>query len=681
MAPLDASTDADDAPEQTSAPAEKPHEKLARWIKSKNIATELDEQLLNQIGMTVRREYDIDKTSESDWRARTEEAVKIALQVSQEKMYPWPKASNVLYPLMTTASMQFAARAYPAIVSGPHVVRGIVSGDDSGLVKVDPATHQPVVQNGQLAYIVPPGAKRARANRVAEHMSWQLLEEQDEWEADMDKLVHVLPLAGDCYKKSYFDPVRGRNVSVMVDPLKMVYQYTGKSFYALPRHTEEIELYPIEIEDNERGKIFRPYEYGPAENSNGDDDAPHCFLEQHRWLDLDEDGYPEPYIVTVHKQTSHVARIVARYDSNGVYVRDGEIERIEPIHYYTPFQFLPSMDGGLRGTGFGNLLRPINEAINSTLNQMLDAGHLANTGGGLIGKGLSMTAGAMRFQPGEYKMVNVSGGTIRDNVFQFPWPGPSPVLFQLLGLLIEAGKEVAAIKDVLVGDQPAGNAPATTVLALIEQGLKVFTAIYKRIHRSLKQEYRKLYRLNRVYMPVEGIQFRRADQLFHVTQKDYADDMAVEPLSDPTMVSDMQRLARAQFLSGFANDPYCNGQVIRKRIFEAANIDKPEEILLPQPQKDPKIMAEVGKITARAQELKTDAMREKAAAARDYAQAILAMAQAASIEGAQNLEWLGHELEVMRHNLEVLNSATDAHQGQQQIDSANAQPDPGTQGA
>src|SRR6185312_6036672 len=121
---------------------------------------------------------------------------------------------------------------------------------------------------------------------------------------------------------------------------------------------------------------------------------------------------------------------------------------------------------------------------------------------------------------------------------------------------------------------PPANAPATTVLALIEQGLKTFTAIYKRIHRSLKQEYAKLYRLNRVYMPVEGVKFRRADQMFHVTQKDYADDMAVEPLSDPAMVSDMQRLARAQFLAGFANDQYCDGRAIRKRIFDAANIDK-----------------------------------------------------------------------------------------------------------
>ena len=145
------------------------------------------------------------------------------------------------------------------------------------------------------------------------------------------------------------------------------------------------------------------------------------------------------------------------------------------------------------------------------------------------------------------------------------------------------------------------------------------------------------------------------------------------------MVSDMQRLARAQFLSGFANDPYCNGQVIRKRVFEAANIDKPEEILLPQPRQDPKILAEIGKMEARSQELKTDAMREKAAASRDLAQGILALAQAAKLEGDLKLDWLAHELDVMRHNLEILNAATDAQQTQQQApDAGTAQ---GAQGA
>jgi chaperonin GroES len=124
---------------------------------------------------------------------------------------------------------------------------------------------------------------------------------------------------------------------------------------------------------------------------------------------------------------------------------------------------------------------------------LIDAGHLQNAGGGFIAKGLSMNAGAVRFTLGEYKAVNVTGSDLRDSIVPFPAPGPSPVLLQLLGLMIEAGKEISAVKDVLTGDQQQHNVPATTTLALIEQGLKTFTAIYNRVHLALKAELAKLY--------------------------------------------------------------------------------------------------------------------------------------------------------------------------------------------
>ena len=129
------------------------------------------------------------------------------------------------------------------------------------------------------------------------------------------------------------------------------------------------------------------------------------------------------------------------------------------MEYYTKYDFLPNPDGGIYGIGFGQLLRPINEAVNTTLNQLIDAGTLQNTGGGFIGKGLSMNAGAIRFQMGEYKVVNVPGGSVRDNIVPLQFPGPSPVLFNLLGTLIEAGKEVASIKDVLTGENSSPNTP------------------------------------------------------------------------------------------------------------------------------------------------------------------------------------------------------------------------------
>ena len=490
---------------------------LRRWIMTVNIAEELDDTELGDIGMRVQREYEIDDGTRSEWKDRYRRWMDRALQIIEPKTYPWPGASNVLFPLMTTASVQFAARAYPAIVMGRNVVKGVVVGADKD------------------------DAKKLRAERVGGYMSWQILDEMEDWESDTDKLLHVLPIVGCMFRKTYFDPGTQQNVSELVSALRVCVNYHAKSFSRVPRITEEIDLYPIEIEENIRSGKFLDHDYALEGMTDGnDEDAPVEFLEQHRRMDLDNDGYAEPYIVTVLKQTGRVARIVADYDMDGVmFGPEHRVRRINPVTYYTKYDFIPNFDGGIYGIGFGHLLYPINEAINSTLNQMLDAGHLANTGGGFIGSGISMSAGSVRFQPGEYKTVNSTGPDLKSNIVPLPFAEPSAVLFQLLGFLVEAGKDVAAIKDILMGNQPAGNVPATTVLALIEQGMQVFSAIYKRVHRSLKSEYSKLYRLNRLYMD-ETAKFRKGDEWMEVSRSDFADGAGVEtwarklPISVPT---------------------------------------------------------------------------------------------------------------------------------------------------
>lgn len=640
---------------------EEQHKKLIKWIDAVNIADDIDESILGEIGMRICQEYEVDNNTRRDWIDKTKKAMDLAMQVSEAKTYPWPKASNVIYPLMTTAAIQFAARAYPSIISGKEVVKGVVVGDDSGQVATDPQTGQPVInpQTGQPVFIVPPGAKRVRAAKVGEHMSWQLLDEQTEWEEETDKLLHILPIVGCAFRKSYFDSSKDRNASVLVSAMKVVINYGAKSMETAPRITEEISLYPREIEENERAKVFKEIEYSMPADAANDYDAPHEFLEQHRYWDLDEDDYPEPYIITVHKQTQKVVRIVARYDHTGVIfsAEDHKIMKIVPIHYFTKYDFLPNPDGGIYGVGFGQLLRPINEAINTSLNMMIDAGHLAVTGGGFIGKGLSLNSGAVRFTPGEYKSVNASGTTVKENIVPLNFPGPSPVLFQLLGSLIESGKEVAAVKDVLTGEQKGDNIPATTTLALIEQGLKVFTAIYKRIHRSLKKELNKLYRLNSIYLP-DNSGYNINNEWKNISKEDYAMGNGVEPLSDATMVSDQQRLGRAQFLLGFANDPHFNGMEIRKRVLDAAMIEKPQELILPQLPPNPDILESAAKMEITQERGKSESLR-------NYAQALLFIAQADAALGEARLGWASHELEIIRTRIDQLNNTKETPDGNQ----------------
>ena len=576
-------------------------QRLIRWsdpTKTLNICDEIienvsdGESLLGRIGQRVVREYEIDLMSRSEWERSMDKALKLAMQVAEGKTSPWQGASNVVFPLVATAAIQFNARAFPAIVQGQDVVKGIVVGDDSGVPAIDPRTQQPVMDmdGNVVVWQVKPGAKRARADRVAQHMSWQFTSEQSEWIEETDRLLIMLPIIGCMFRKTFFDMQAGRNASVLATAKDVVINYWAKSTDTAPRISELIKLYPYEIIEEERaGTFLKDVQYGMAEGAlDGDEDAPHALIEQHRRWDLDGDGYPEPIVVTVHKQTAKVVRIVARYDPEGIRLNKdtNQIQRIDQVLYYTKYDFLPNMEGGIYGFGLGRLLNPINEAVDTTLNQMFDAETLRIHGGGFLGKGLGMKSGQTTLRMGEWKVVNALGATIKDSIVPMVHQGASPVLFQLLGFLIEAAKELASNTEVLSGNQSKGNVPATTTLALIEQGLKVFTAVYKRIYLAEQSEFLKQYRLNRLYLN-NSTQYQRGDEWKTITREDYTQNTGIEPIADPSMVSDMQMLARAEVLEKYREDPVVNRKAVLERIFKYAKIDDIEELLDTDQPPDP----------------------------------------------------------------------------------------------
>lgn len=584
------------------AVAEAPFSLLQEYIASPNIADLLSEDELGKIGQKVHSEFEVDKQSRADWEEKCDKAMEMAMQIVPSKQYPWPNAANVAYPLMTVAANQFAARAYPALIPGRSVVKGVVVGSDEGQPRIDSVSGQPLMdpETQQPIWEVPPGFKRARAERIASHMSYQLLEEMEEWEPSTDKLLHQLPIIGCVFRKIYYDPLKGRGCTDLVSAKDLVVHYNARSLESAPRATHVLDLYPYEITEKQRAGLFLEQEYGPSEGE--DEDAPHIFLEQHRWLDLDDDGYPEPYVVTVHEQTSQVARIVARFGEEDVEYRNGEVLKITPFNYFTKFPFLPSADGSFYDAGFGTILLPLNNVVNSTINQLIDAGTLQNTGGGFIGRGLKIKSGELRFRPGEWKPATVGiGGTIRDNVFPIPAPGPSPVLFQLLGLMIEAGKDITSVQDIMTGDAESRET-ATTTMARVEQGLKVFTGIYKRLFRAQKEELRKLYKLNRQYLAQETY-YTVMDSPQAIAKRDYAaEDIDVVPVSDPGMASDLQKMAKAQFLMLFAQDPFFDPMELRRRLLEASGIESIDRLLI-QPKPDPELAAKADEMDIKKKEV------------------------------------------------------------------------------
>ena len=574
---------------------------LNKAVETTNLADQLEDDKLAEISRKVSEGYKLDKQSRREWEDHLEMWMKSALMYAERKTFPWPNASNVKYPLIATAAQQFAARAYPALVPNQDLVSGQVIGND------------------------PDGSVRDKADRIGMHMTWQILHKMKGWEEDMDRLLLSLAIVGTCFKKTYYGPINKINHSELVLAKDLVVNYFAKSLTKCYRVTQVIPLNQNEVQERINLGIFKdvnlsepvpPKATRVEEGMSGihvptitDETTPYTFLEQHTFIDLDDDGYEEPYVVTFEEKTEKVVRITARFRVEDIQ-RDaeGKILYIKPIQYFTKFSFIPNPDGSFYDIGFGHLLGGINEAVNAILNQLIDSGTLSNLQAGFISKGIRIKGGNKPFTPGEWKATESTGDDLRKGIFPLPVREPSKVLFELLGTMVQSGKELASIAEIMVGKMPGQNTPATTTMATIEQGMKVFTAIYKRIYRALGEEYQKLFVLNAHYMPsqeeftVDNFVMGQ-QQSMQVQQNDYQDtNINVIPSADPTVVSDTQKLTKAQALFEVLKLGTVNPQVATKRYLEAIGETGIQELMtMPPPQPNPEIQVKMAAIQEKAQ--------------------------------------------------------------------------------
>lgn len=586
-----------------------PIEELNKQLNSLNLAEDLEDSLLLEIGSKVIEWFDEDEDSRKEWKNKTEESLKLATQVVEAKTWPWPKAANVKFPLLTTAAMQFAARAYPALVPGPNLVQGLVIGRDEG------------------------GVKQESAKRIGRHMSYQLLYEMDNWEEDMDRLCLILPILGCLFKKTYRDQMNDKNVSELIFPQDLVIDYYAKSLDSATRISHVVYRTHNEIQERINKGIFldldlpqpKELQKSPASDQiNGAKEpkvssaTPRKIIECHCWWDLDNDNYNEPYIVTVDYDTKKVLRMVCRFDAEGVKTEISsngkeKLLKIIPTQYFTKFGFIPNPDGGIYDLGFGLLLGGINDSVNTLTNQLLDSGTLNNLQAGFLGRGIRIKTGNSRFTPGEWKPVDFTGDDIKKHIFPLPTKEPSEVLFKLLETLVTSGKELASVAEIFVGKMPGQNTPATTTMATIEQGLKVFTAIYKRIYRALGQEYIKLFRLNKQY--VDGkiyftINEPEGPQGQEVSQTDYSNELLVKPNADPNIVSSAQKLMKVQSYGSLLQLGTINPQEYTKRFLEAVEAENITSLINQQPPPNPEAQKMQAEMQMKAQDAQQKAQVE-----------------------------------------------------------------------
>lgn len=590
--------------ESDEQPEEKPAVDVVAQLNAQlaktNIANDLSDERLATIGQRVIDDYKTDLDSRVDWQREQDAIAEIAKMTTEIKHFAGKVVSNVKFPMILDAAIRFSSRTYPEIVKGKDVCKCAVVGKD------------------------PAGTKAAKAERVGQHMSYQLLEEMD-WETEFDQLLMTYSITGSEFKKTYYCPIKECNVSEMVFAKDFVVNYWAKSLETAARGTHIIQLAQNDIVERINSGVFKDgltiEDLGQpdADESTGssvdDKDVPHIFLEQHRWLDLDDDGYREPYVVLVHEKTAKVVRIAARYDVSGVFLTDDKkLKRIEPVNYFTHYKFMPSPDGGFYGFGFGKLLFGLNNSVNTNLNQLIDAGTAANRKSGFIGRGIqigrtSQSNDGFALGYGEWKSIPSTGDDIRKNLVEMPSKEPSVVLFQLMQFLIEAGKALSNNSDVLSGESPGPNVPAATTLALIEQGMKVFNGIFKRLYRSLKDEFKKIVRLNRLHLPEESY-YEVLDDEKAIMQSDYSEtSLDIIPVADPNNLSDIGRAIKMKALmeligQGFKDD------VIRRRYLESLNIENVDELIMPAdappPPIPPEVQAQIDKLNAESEKLKVE---------------------------------------------------------------------------
>jgi chaperonin GroES len=608
------------------------------------IAYAIDQSTLDRIGAEVVNDYDRDKNSRSEWEEKANKALDRASQENMpEKEWPWSGASNVSFPILTVAALQFQARAYPAVVKGDEAVSvkvfGVVPELDPAIAKAAatqvPEGQQPpseviaaqqAIQDHERA-VMDRQAKVQRAKRVGDYLNYQLFYGMPEWEADTDAMLLALPIVGCAFRKTFVDPDTQRVISRYVPAMNVIVPQSATDLRTTPRITEVMhDVYPYQIKQRIYSGEYLDFQQPVVAD---DDQCGRMLLEQYRMVDLDGDGLEEPYVVTVDHDTSKVLRIEPGWTDRFPADTSLPAVRFERFQPYTKYGFIPDPKGRFYDIGFGHLLDPITDIVNTIINQLNDAGTAQIAGGGFISGGLRLQGAGqtnvLRWRPGEYKVTNTAPGQLQSSIWERTFPNPSPVAFQMLELMLGAAKDITGVSDVMTGQAPS-TAPVGTTMALIEQGLQSFTAIFKRYWRSAKQEYRTLYDMIGAYGNAEDYL-----EVIDDPQADFATDFNPEgkdviPVSDPTVSTKMQAMAKGQFLLTQVGQGL-NDREIRLRAFRAMDIEDPETLIpIDQPPPGAEEAQAIGKATAEAElEIK------KSSATNNLAKAQQAVEQAKKI--------------------------------------------------
>ena len=542
-----------------------------------NLAEVLSDSILGEISSDLRGRYEEDLESSSEWREAYTKGLDLLGIKYQERTEPFQGASGVTHPLLSESVTQFQAQAYKEMLPSGGPVRTHVLGSETP-------------------------QKQEQSNRVKDFMNYQITEVMEEFDPDTDQMLFYLPLSGSTFKKVYFDTTKNRAVSKFVPSEDLIIPYSATDLNTSPRVTHVLRMDENEVRKMQVAGIFKDVDisaYDTEDNTVKDkideigginkteSDDVYNILEIHADLDIEgfedlgQDGQPTgiklPYVITIDNGSGEILSITRNYDQNDPMKRKRQ--------YFVHYKFLPGL--GFYGFGLIHMIGGLGRAATSILRQLIDAGTLANLPSGFKARGIRIRNDDEPLSPGEFRDIDAPGGSIRDSIIPLPFKEPSGTLAQLLGSLIDGGRRFVSIADQQVSNM-SQDMPVGTTVALLERGMKVMSAIHKRLHYAQKTEFRLLARIfSENLPPVYPYEVFGAPA--EVKAQDFDGRVDILPVSDPNIFSMAQRvtLAQTQLQLAQSNPQLHNLQMAYRRMYQALEVQNIEEILPPPPQPQP----------------------------------------------------------------------------------------------
>ncbi len=543
----------------------------------------LDDDRLHEIVEDASHGFDIDEESCEDWIKMNKEALKMIKAETNVEHTQNYAHSKVIYPLLASATIQLASRLIPHLVRNNKVAECAVLGPD------------------------PDGTKAAKAEKVSSFFSYDLLIDSDSWLKESHKLIQMVCAWGTGYRKMCFDEGQDKVLSEVLSPEDVIINTNTASIDKARRITIRNFMTKNEITEYIRSDRFSDIDVeslkaGPSGDCDDlqdlqDTNPVYEILEQFCYLDLDEDGYEEPYIVYFHKDSETVLGIYAGYEAEDIHVNaKGKIKKIVPRPYVIDFHCIDDPAGKYHSMGLNHLLFHQNKSITSILRQLIDSGTLANQQGGFTTKAFKTKKREIKQELGKFTQLEIPPNVdIRSQIMPLPFKEPSQVLFSLLGLLIDAGKETGFVTQALMGDSEGQNVPATTQLSIIEQGTRAFKPMVQKLFHSLKKEFKMMFHLYGKFSSLD--RFIKYNDLDIQISRDIFDDTELDimPVADPTQSSEAHVYMKIQALQQMLQTPLANVlniPALAIRILKGLQIDNPEELIAPPqpPAPDPKMM-------------------------------------------------------------------------------------------